>query len=256
MAILEVVKVTKHFGGLQALKDVDLKVESGELRAIVGPNGAGKTTLFNVIAGVYPPTSGKILFQGEDITGMKPHRIADKGLVRTFQSTALFKRLSVLENVEIGCHIPAKTNTFAEIVGMASLRRSESEMRQRAINIVKLAGLEKLSEELADNLTHGYQRALGVAIALAAEPKVLCLDEPVTGMNVEETEFMMGLIQRVRQEGITVLLVEHHMKVVMTICDKITVLNFGRKLAEGKPEEIKHNQDVVEAYLGKPGEVF
>lgn len=256
MAILEIVKVTKYFGGLEALNDIDLKVESGEMVAIIGPNGAGKTTLFNVMAGIYPLTSGKIIFQGEDITGKKPHQVANKGLVRTFQATVLYKQLSVLENVKIGCHIPAKTNTLGEIAGIPSVELSEKEMQQRAIDIVKLAGLEKVSEELAANLPHGYQRALGVAIALAAEPKLLCLDEPVTGMNVEEIQFMVGLIQRIRQEGITVLLVEHHMKVVMTLCDKVVVLNFGRKIAEGTPREIEHNKDVIEAYLGKQGEVF
>lgn len=255
MAILDIMKVTKHFGGIEALNDVDLRVESGELAAIIGPNGAGKSTLFNVISGVHPPTAGKVTFQGKDITGMKPHRVASKGLMRTFQLTTLFKTMSVLENVEIGCHIPARMNTLGEVIGMQSVRQRESEARQRAIDIVKLTGLEKVSEELADNLPHGYQRALGVAVALAGGPKLLCLDEPVTGMNVEETRFMVGLIEKIRREGVTVILVEHHIEVVMTICDKVTVLNFGRVIAEGKPEEIKNNRDVIEAYLGEPGKV-
>lgn len=250
MALLEVNKITKRFGGLEAIKDLDLQVEAGELAALIGPNGAGKSTFFNVISGVMRPTSGKVFFQGKDITGIKPHRIAEKGLVRTFQATTLFTHLSVLENVGITCHIAAKPNTIGEVIGLPSVKRREDEARQMAIDIVKTAGLEAVSGELANNLPHGYQRALGVAIALATRPKLLCLDEPVTGMNIEETRFMTELISRIRQEGTTILLIEHTMRVVMDICDRITVLNFGRKIAEGKPEEIKSNKDVIEAYLG------
>lgn len=250
MALLEVVKVTKRFGGLEALKDVDLQLEFGELVGLIGPNGAGKSTLFDVLSGVARPTSGKVFFQGEDITGMRPHRIAEKGLVRTFQVTRLFMNLPVLANVEIACHIPAKTNVVGDVVGVSSVKQKEHEMRQVAVDIVKLAGLETVRGELAKSLPHGYQRALGVAIALAARPKLLCLDEPVTGMNIEETQFMTDLISRVRQEGITILLVEHTMRVVMGICDRIVVLNFGRKIAEGKADDIRDNKDVIEAYLG------
>jgi len=254
MAILKVVKVTKYFGGLEALKDVDLRVESGEIAGLIGPNGAGKSTLFNILSGVYRPTNGKVFFQGEDITGMKPHRIAGKGLVRTFQATRLYANLSVLSNVYVACHIPAKTNIVGDIMGLPSTKRRESESWQRTIDIVKLAGLEAVGQHLARNLPHGYQRALGVAIALATGPKLLCLDEPVTGMNVEEVRFTMGLIEKIRQEGISILLIEHAMRVVMGICDRITVLNFGRKIAEGKPDEIQANKDVIEAYLGRPEE--
>ncbi len=254
MAILEVTSVTKRFGGLEALRDVDLQVEAGDIAGLIGPNGAGKSTLFNVLSGVTRPTSGKVFFQGEDVTGMKPHRIAEKGLVRTFQATRLFANLSVLTNVSMACHIPARTNIAGDIMGLPSVRRRENEARQRAMDIVGLAGLEPVKDELAKNLPHGYQRILGVAIALATGPKLLCLDEPVTGMNVEETQFMIGLIEKIRQQGITILLVEHHMKVVMSVCDKIVVLNFGMKIAEGKPDEIKGNKDVIEAYLGRPEE--
>ena len=250
MALFEVSKITKRFGGLEALKDLDLRIESGELAALIGPNGAGKSTFFNVISGVMRPTSGKVFFEGKDITGIKPHRIAEKGLVRTFQATTLFTHLSVLANVEIACHIAAKPNTVGEVIGLPSVKQRENEARQVAIDIVKTTGLESVSGELANNLPHGYQRALGVAIALATHPKLLCLDEPVTGMNVEETRFMTELISRIRQEGTTILLIEHTMRVVMGICDRITVINFGRKIAEGNPEEIKSNKDVIEAYLG------
>lgn len=255
MAILEVDKVTKRFGGLEALRDVDLQVESGELVGLIGPNGAGKSTFFNILSGVTRPTSGKVFFQGEDITGMKPHRIAEKGLARNFQATRLFGNLSVLKNIQLACHIPARTNIAGDVFRLPSVRQRESEAQQKAIDIVKLGGLEVVSDELAKNLPHGYQRALGVAIALAVGPKLLCLDEPVTGMNAEETRFMMGFIEKIRKEGITILLVEHHMRVVMDICDRITVLNFGRKIAEGKPDEIQGNKDVIEAYLGRPEDV-
>jgi len=251
MAILEVVKVTKRFGGLEALKDVDLQIESGMITGLIGPNGAGKTTLFDVLSGVTRPTRGKVFFRGEDITRMSPHRIAEKGLVRTFQATKLYANLSVLANVNIACHIPVRANIIGDIIGLPSAKRREKEAWQRAVEIVELVGLETVSQELAKNLPHGYQRALGVAIALATGPKLLCLDEPVTGMNVEETRFMMGLIERIRKEGITILLVEHAMKVVMGICDRIAVLNFGNKIAEGKPDEIQSNKEVIEAYLGR-----
>ena len=254
MVILETTKLTKRFGGLNALKDFDLKVEQSEILGVIGPNGAGKSTLFNVLSGVIQPNSGNVFFQGDDITGMKPYKIAAKGLIRTFQATRLFSNLSVLENVRIACHVPAETNLVGDLIGLASIKRRESEMRQRAIETVKLAGLETASKELAMNLPHGYQRALGVAIGLAAQPKLLCLDEPVTGMNIEESRFMVDFIRRIAQEGITVLLVEHAMRVVMEICQRIVVLNFGMKIAEGTPDEILQNQDVIEAYFGGPEE--
>jgi len=254
LALLEVVKVTKSFGGLDALKDVDIQVESGELVGLIGPNGAGKSTLFNAISGVAGPTSGKVFFQGKDITRAKTHQIAEMGLVRIFQATRLFYKLTVLENIQVASHIPAKTNIAGDIFFSPSVRQREREAQQKAIDLVKLVGLETVSGELANNLPHGYQRALGIALALAAEPKLLCLDEPVTGMNIEETKFMVNLIEKVRKEGITILLVEHAMRVVMGICDRIVVLNFGRKIAEGKPDEIQSNNDVIEAYLGRPEE--
>lgn len=251
MAILEVCKISKVFGGLVALDEVDLQVEAGEILGVIGPNGAGKSTLYNVLTGVYPSTRGRVIFQGKDITGMKPHQIIKRGLARTFQANRLFMHLPVLENVWIGCHVFAKTNILGGVFGISSDRQRESKAWERARHIVKLVGLEAVSGELASNLPHGYQRALGVALALGAEPKLLCLDEPLTGMSADERTFMLSVIENTRRQGgTTILLVEHDVKSVMGICDRIVVLNFGRKIAEGKPAEIKNNKDVIEAYLG------
>jgi branched-chain amino acid transport system ATP-binding protein len=250
--ILEVQKLTKRFGGLEALADVDLTVQPGEIIGIIGPNGAGKSTFFNVISGVMKPTSGKVVFRGEDITGFKPNRVAKRGMVRTFQGTTLFSDLTVLENIHIACHVPAHVNLAADLVGLPSVRRREKEMTASSLEILELAGLHDVQDKLASDLPHGHQRALGVAIALATGPQLLCLDEPVTGMNAEEIEAMIEFIARIRERGITILLVEHAMKVVMTICERIMVLNFGRKIAEGTCSEVQCDEDVIEAYLGRP----
>jgi branched-chain amino acid transport system ATP-binding protein len=252
MAILEVTGLSKRFGGLEALADVDLTVQPGEIVGIIGPNGAGKSTFFNVISGVMKPTGGRIVFRGEDVTGMKPNRVAKRGMVRTFQGTTLFHDLTVIDNIRVACHIPANVNLLADLVGLPSVRRREQEMTARALEILELAGLHDVKDKLARDLPHGHQRALGVAIALATGPQLLCLDEPVTGMNADEIEAMIAFIGRIRERGITILLVEHAMKVVMTICERIMVLNFGRKIAEGTCNEIQCDVDVIEAYLGRP----
>lgn len=249
MALLQIRKLHKNFGGLAAIAELDLAVEEGEIRGIIGPNGAGKTTLFNVISGTYRPSSGDIFFEGQKISGLRPSRIAAKGVVRTFQRTALFHDFSVLDNVTIARHLHAKESVLGAILGTA--RKMERANEERALEILDFIGLADLKDELSVNLAHGHQRALGVAIALATEPRLLMLDEPVAGMNPAETQRMTELIRKLRDAwGITVLLVEHDMRTVMGVCEKITVLNFGQTLAEGTPEEIVSNPAVIDAYLG------
>ncbi len=250
MHLLEVKDVNMRFGGLEAIKDLDLDIDEGEIRGLIGPNGAGKTTLFNVISGVYRPTAGKVIFKGQDITFLKPHEVTKLGVVRTFQAITLFKNFSVFRNVLMGCHLYAKLSFWGAVLNSRETRKTEAENERKTMEILRFMGLDKHKDELALNLPHGYQRALGIAIALAAEPEVLMLDEPVTGMNPEETLEMMELIKKIRDRGISILLIEHDMKAVMSVCERITVLDFGRKIAEGPPKEIKQNGAVIEAYLG------
>jgi branched-chain amino acid transport system ATP-binding protein len=248
--LLELRAVTKYFGGLAAVQSLDLEVMEGEIMGLIGPNGAGKTTVFNLVSGVLKPTRGTVVFERKDITRLKANKVAKRGLVRTFQANTLFPDFTVIDNVLLGCHLHTRIGLLQDLVNTPSIRKKRDQTFEKAADMVKFVGLENYRMETAKNLSHGHQRALGVCIALAADPKLLMLDEPVTGMNVEEKETMMELISRIRERGITVLVVEHDMRVVMGLCDRIAVLNFGTKIAQGTPEEIRENQDVIEAYLG------
>ena len=248
MAIIKIENVTKQFGGLTALNDVSFNVESGEIRGLIGPNGAGKSTMFKNIAGFYQPTRGRIVYQGKNIAGHKPSEIAELGVVRTFQETTLFQELTVTENVLVGRHIKARSNIFSAILGLDRARQKEA--LEKAGEMMEFMGLTERRNQLASELPLGSQRALAIAIALVSDPKVLLMDEPFAGMNPEETNHMMMLTEKVRESGVTIILVEHDMKAVMGLCNFLTVLNFGQLLAEGTPEEIRHNDKVIEAYLG------
>lgn len=251
MPLFELQRITKSFGGLQAVSNFDMSIEKGEIVGLIGPNGAGKTTVFNMISGVFRPDRGKVLFKGEDITGLKSHSVVKKGLARTFQVTTLFSDMTVLENILVGFHLKSSEGYWGAIFNTASARNNQRQLLESAEAIADFVDLGERKFELAKNLAHGHQRALEVAIALAASPELLLLDEPVTGMNLEEAVQMMNKINEIRDRGITMLLVEHDMKVIMGICDRIYVLNFGEKLTEGTPEEVCRNREVITAYLGE-----
>ncbi len=250
MAVLEVRALTKRFGGLTAVNDLALTVEEKEILGLIGPNGAGKSTVFSLISGVYRPTSGRVWFRGEDITGLRPDVIARKGIVRTFQATTLFHEYSLIDNVRLARHLHLSTGLTGALLRSRAYRLEEEENTRRAREVLEVVGLGALMEEAAKNLPHGHERALGVAVAMAAEPAVIMLDEPLTGMNREEASAMARIIAKIRERGVTILLVEHDMRAVMGLCDRIVVLNYGSKIAEGAPGEIRENPAVIEAYLG------
>jgi len=248
MALLEIRNLVKRFSGLVAVNNVDLSVEAGEIRGIIGPNGAGKTTLFNLISGALPVTSGTITFDGERVSGKRPSHIAKAGLVRTFQRNAMFPNYSVLDNVILARHTQVKNNLFQTVFG----RNSEEEQhRERAREIILFLELSDHEDDLAENLPHGHQRILGIANALAVEPKLIMLDEPVAGMNPTEKRMITDHIRRLRDEwDMTVILVEHDMRTVMDVCENISVINFGELLMEGTPDDVANDKRVIEAYLG------
>jgi len=249
-ALLEVDNVTIKFGGVVALDEVTFEIREGEILGLIGPNGAGKTTCFNVMTGVYQATSGQIRFDGKPLAKMQRYKITRLGIARTFQNIRLFKSMTALENVMVGTDAHSRVGLFNALFRTPLHRRTEAESRERALELLKFVGVDGRADELAENLSYGDQRRLEIARAMATRPKLLCLDEPAAGFNPAEKQRLMELIRNVRDEGYTVLLIEHDMRLVMGVTDRIVVLEFGRKIAEGAPAEIRDNPAVIAAYLG------
>lgn len=249
--ILLAENVSEVFGGLKAVSDFNLRLNRGELVGLIGPNGAGKTTVFNMLTGVYQPTSGNISFEGRSIVGLKPYQVTQRGIARTFQNIRLFSELTVLENVKIAFHYHVKYGLIESVLRIGRYFREEEAIEEESFKLLKIFHLEDKANEVAKNLPYGAQRRLEIARALAAKPKLLLLDEPAAGMNPQETKELMDMIRWIRHEfGLTILLIEHDMSLVMGICERIYVLEYGEVIAQGTPDEIKHNPEVIRAYLG------
>jgi branched-chain amino acid transport system ATP-binding protein len=252
MALLEVCGLTKTFGGLHAVSDLSFDVDPGEIRGIIGPNGAGKSTVFNMICGTLKPTRGSMAFGGKNVTGWPPHRIAKLGIGRVFQGNVLFPESTAVTNVLMGMHLHTQLGPVGFLLGSPGASRRDKVLHARAMELLELVGLGDKADTVASDLPHGNQRHLCLAVALATEPKLLLLDEPVTGMNAEEVSEMLDLVRSLREKtGLTLIVIEHNMKAVMSLCDRIVVISYGKRIAEGTPQEIANDPLVIEAYLGE-----
>jgi len=249
--MLKLTGLSKSFGGLHVLQDVNFEVPQGSIYGLIGPNGAGKTTVFNLITGLLRPSGGAIDFDGQSLIGIKPHEITRRGIARTFQNIRIFKEMSLLENVVVGAHRHLKYSSVSALFALGDYRKLEKQARDRAMELLSWVRLDHKADDLADNLSYGDQRKLELARALATDPKLLLLDEPVAGMNASEKVELMGEIQNIKARGYTIFMIEHDMRFVMGLCERIAVLNFGRIIAEGTPDEIRNNPQVIEAYLGR-----